>query len=405
MASRRFADLSLILLFLGMICLPAGLHLSGWHLPAAMIEPRHLADMPRLKLKGAALHQFPAQFEAYFNDHFGLRSTLLRWRTLADVDWLRVSPAPKIILGQKGWLFYTEKMPGLDYQSRRPFTEKQLAHWQQILEARRDWLASRHIRYLFVIAPDKQAIYPEDLPRSLRAEQSRDTRLDQLMRHLHAHCNVTVVDLREPLRQAKTREPVYSATDSHWNGRGAYAAYRRLVERLRPWFPDLQPWPRSDFEEVEFPQFSDCAQMLGLTDRLGDVSLDLMPRQLRQARLADKSVRLPLSPVEPLFAMEQANSRLPRAIMFRDSFGAHLVPFLSEHFQRIVYAWQDVPSFETELIEREHPDVIIQEVVERKLAYPDLADARMLPPPFDTEAEAALCRTGPDWLRWLSRDK
>ena len=51
--------------------------------------------------------------------------------------------------------------------------------------------------------------------------------------------------------------------------------------------------------------------------------------------------------------------------MFRDSFASRLVPFLSEHFSRAVYLWQN--DFDAEVIEQEHPDVVIQEIVSRHL--------------------------------------
>jgi alginate O-acetyltransferase complex protein AlgJ len=54
---------------------------------------------------------------------------------------------------------------------------------------------------------------------------------------------------------------------------------------------------------------------------------------------------------------------LPRAVMFRDSFCIGMMPLLSDHFRRIVYCWQYI--FDYELVERERPDVVIQEFVER----------------------------------------
>ena len=56
--------------------------------------------------------------------------------------------------------------------------------------------------------------------------------------------------------------------------------------------------------------------------------------------------------------------------MFRDSFATWLIPLLSEHFQRIVFSWQY--TLERELVEREHPDVVIQEMHERALMNDDL---------------------------------
>jgi hypothetical protein len=62
--------------------------------------------------------------------------------------------------------------------------------------------------------------------------------------------------------------------------------------------------------------------------------------------------------------------------MLRDSFTSHLAPFVSEHFRRAVYLWQR--SFDYEAIERERPDVVIEEFGERMLS---------LLPPVDPAGE------------------
>jgi hypothetical protein len=59
--------------------------------------------------------------------------------------------------------------------------------------------------------------------------------------------------------------------------------------------------------------------------------------------------------------------------MFHDSFGLSLQPFLSERFARIVYSsgsgdWRR--NFDPGLVERERPQVVIQEIAERLLVAP-----------------------------------
>jgi hypothetical protein len=60
---------------------------------------------------------------------------------------------------------------------------------------------------------------------------------------------------------------------------------------------------------------------------------------------------------------EQPNADLPRLVMFRDSMGMALIPLLSENFHRSVYILAQ--AFDTVTIEREHPDIVIDEIVER----------------------------------------
>jgi hypothetical protein len=48
--------------------------------------------------------------------------------------------------------------------------------------------------------------------------------------------------------------------------------------------------------------------------------------------------------------------------MFRDSFAVYLMPYLSEHFSRSVYVW--TPIFIHDIVEKEDPDIVVQEVLE-----------------------------------------
>jgi hypothetical protein len=388
-----------------MLSLPAAWNVANRDEDSGNAENRQLASLPPFKLSRKYLLPFPAQFEAYYNDRFGFRTTLVHWLDHAEVFWLKVSPSPQVIVGKNGWYFLTEAPVTTACQPSTPLTPRQLARWQQMLEARRDWLAWRGIRYLVVMVPEKQTIYPENLPRKYRPLQTERTRLNQLMTYLHAHTTVPVLDLREPLRQAKAHERLYHFTDAHWNDHGGYIGYRRIVEALATWFPGMEPWPRSDFDEVvEHDDGGDCALMMGLKKELSEDYENLKPRRrLRTQGTAEGFPPDPAWMAQP-FAMFQADPGLPRAVMFCDSFTFSMYPFLSQHFQRIAYLWQTFPTFDTSVVEREQPDIVIQELVERKLQYPDMVQQRVITPSStDTADEPAdhLCRTVWQWSTFL----
>src|SRR5262249_1751341 len=180
-----------------------------------------------------------------------------------------------------------------------------------------------------VIAPNKQTIYPEVLPRPLRHQQAAGSRIQQLLAYLKAHSDVPILDLREPLRQAKAQERLYDRTDTHWNERGGYVGYREIVSALSSAFPVLRPQSRAAFADVvERRKGGDLARMLDLDDRLPEEYLGLAYKSSQLARPAEAGIRLPPGP-QP-FAMERDNPRLPRAVMFCDSFTVQMFPFLSE---------------------------------------------------------------------------
>jgi hypothetical protein len=385
---HRAAAASLIVAFAALICLPA------WK------TYRDLLTMPRddlSALKGSPIwrisRNFPGQFEALFDVYFGFRRTLLSWLRHAKIDWFGASPSTRVVLGKDGWLYYVPMPVGADYPTAGPFTSDHLERWARMLQERRDWLAARGIPYVVMIAPDKQTIYPESLPESLRIRATQPSRLDQLLRYLREHTTVEVVDVRGPIIEAKARERLYDLTDSHWNDRGAYVAYAGLVDALAPRFDGMAPVPRHLFADAatSIPG-GDCARLIGLENRFSELSLSLVPRE---PRLATRTyVEGPYAADNPLrpFAMERSDAGLPRAVMFHDSFGAHLIPYLSEHFRRIVYAWErpDYPVFDGALVERERPDVVIQQIVERKLAVYF---------PRESIADDPRCETPASWSR------
>src|SRR5712692_3713842 len=280
---------------------------------------------------------------------------------------LGVSPTPSVILGRSGWLFFAGDEALASYRAVQPFTEAELAAWQRRIETRRDWLAERGIRFLVVIAPNKETIYPEFMPESLNRVRSV-TRLDQLVAHLRAHSSVAIVDPRDALRSAKAGGILYLRTDTHWNDVGAWLLYREIVTGLRRWYPELEPTPATEFAPVTRQGWSgDLATMLGMDGRLSEERLLLEPRRVRLARVADPGPR-PEDAQRKLTAAERGEPSLPRAVMFHDSFGVSLQPFLGESFSRIVFSsgptdWRR--NFDAALVERERPALVIQEIAER----------------------------------------
>ena len=108
----------------------------------------------------------------------------------------------------------------------------------------------------------------------------------------------------------------------------------------------------------------DLAAMMGLTRVLRETDLTLVPRRRRQAMVVEPRGAAATDEAG-LRITEIPGSMLPRAVIFRDSFASRLVPFLSEHFSRASYLWQN--DFDADVIRREQPDVVIQEIVGRHL--------------------------------------
>ena len=124
-------------------------------------------------------------------------------------------------------------------------------------------------------------------------------------------------------------------------------------------------WTRDDFEPVERSvEALDLAAMMGLKRVLRELDLPLVPKRARRARVVEPAGAGPTDE-EGRLVTEIDDPSLPRAVILRDSFVSRLVPFLSEHFSRAVYLWQN--DFDATIVTRERPDVVIQEIVGRHL--------------------------------------
>ena len=289
---------------------------------------------------------------------------------------LHVSPSAAVVKGDHGWFFYGDDKSVEDYANVDPMTDQGLANWRAAILRARDWLRARNIAYVFTIAPDKHVIYADEMPPTL-ARVGDLSRADQLFTALQD--TGLAVDVRAVEFDAKARERVYQQTDTHWNDRGALVAYQQIIDAVRARVPSTPPaWTRDDFTPVDRTiEGLDLAGMMGLTRVLREVDMTLVPKRPRRARVLEPAGARPTDE-EGRLVTEIDDPSLPRAVIFRDSFTSRLVPFLSEHFSRAVYLWQN--DFDADVVTKEHPDVVIQEIAGRHL-YNFIPSPELVPKP------------------------
>jgi alginate O-acetyltransferase complex protein AlgJ len=301
-----------------------------------------------------------------FEARFAFRARLVRWQAGLRYRWLGVSPLPTVLRGRDGWWFYADDGAIDDATHATPFTAAELEAWRVALQHTADFLAARGIAYVFVLAPDKHTIYPEFLPATMRRDAGRRARADQLVTMLSARTTVPVVDLRQGLLDAKAQARIYHLTDTHWNDLGAAEAYRRIVTAVRRQVPAVPPAAPADAFVVA-PRTTpgmDLAEMAGLASLTSETDLTLVPRTPRRARVVEPARPHP-GYIGPRLVTVLDGPALPRALIYRDSFGSALVPFLAEHFSRAVVLWEyDVMPV---TVREEHPAVVIQEWAGRRL--------------------------------------
>jgi hypothetical protein len=371
---RRGVKQTVVAVFLALIALPLAANLAGVDGADPEAENRELAAFPRLTRSPAALASFGNGLAAWFEDHFGFRARLVRWHGELRLFGLGMSPSTAVLRGRDGWFFYADDEGVEDYTNAHLMTEDAIATWRQQIVITRNWCRAHHLAYVFTIAPDKHVLYPEKMPDEVQPLQPT-SRTDQV---LNAVSDTGVaVDLRPALFDAKRRERIYQRTDTHWNERGAFAAYQQILQAVRAQQPRVPPaWPRAEFSPAANEVHGmDLAGMIGLTRVLREEDLRLAPLRRRQAVVVEPAGETADAEVGRLVT-EIPGSNLPRAVIIRDSFMSAIAPFLSEHFSRAVYLWRN--DFDPATIEDEHPDVVIQEIVGRHL-YDYVPTPELLP--------------------------
>ena len=318
-ADRRPFDAIVSVLFVLIISAPLAANLAGHDGADAQAENRELASMPQLTASLHGIVDYADGFGTWFEDHFGFRATLVRWYGESRYFWLGVSPSPAVIKGRDGWLFYADDGGAEDATNEALLDAGELEAWRQSLTRTREWLHRRGIAYVFTIAPDKHVIYPEDLPPTLERVNVM-SRADQIER-ICRETAIPVADLQTAVVAAKQPERIYFKTDTHWNDRGAFVAYRRIVEAVRAQAPLVpEAWTRDDFAPAERQiEGQDLARMMGLMRVLPELDLTLVPNRVRHARVVEPPGAGPTAE-EGRLVTEIPGSTLPRAVVFRDSF-------------------------------------------------------------------------------------
>jgi alginate O-acetyltransferase complex protein AlgJ len=354
------AVVTLFFASLWMLCIGTWL---GWGQFTTADEYRSFSPTPRLDAN------FPDALNLYIHDHFGLRGWFITLNALLRARMFHTSTTTAVVMGKDGFLFFAGDEEVENFMGLRPMPDCDLDSWVKLFQRRASWLASRNIPFVLTIAPDKQSVYPEMMPDSIARSTSK-SRADRFIDAIRARTTVPVLDLRALLINEKHNRRTYWRTDTHWNTWGAYVAYRELLTTINGASPNLaarigSPIEPSELRQGVRAQACDLNRLLGLATIFPEVSPTYSP----------------LIAPAPNYDIElksggSSNPAQPRLILFRDSFGIALVPFLGPHFSR-VYA-PNTWTFDPSTVLKERADVVVFEIVERRLN---------LAPPSDPDFE------------------
>ncbi len=309
-------------------------------------------------------------------------SAKLHWKLFHE------SIAENVFTGKGDQFFYAgcdavDDLLGVHYVS--PEVLERICQSQQSIK---DALEERGVRYLIVMAPNKERIYPEMLQDVLYGQVgvAGPSRKEQVLRALTENTDVEVLDLTDALLKAKEEHKVYMDTDNHWNYEGSYAGYCAIIEYLRRTWPEL---PMVSREQLEISYVDKGGKNLSinacLSDQVKERDIPLMAfREGLTCYPVDVDYEDPGkmgTPADMILLENAGNEGLPNVMVMGDSFTGwskiyegtfyesewDINYFMGESFHRYVrYHYLNNP-LNLSLVSKENSDLVIRFFLEGNL--------------------------------------
>ncbi len=336
-------------------------------------ENRTKADMPNFNV--SVLDPFPQNYEAYFDDHFGLRNKYLELNNYYNYLVLKKSSAEKkVVIGKDGWLYRNTSFLPRCYETS-VYEDQQLKEIDCEIQRRIDFYKDKGIEYYLFIVPVKPTIYPEYVSSEYSNEntEKNQNKTSQLMDYLSDKPTITRVDyLKDLLIERKQDYRIYHKMDHHWNEVGAMFASSFILEKLKKSFSEITNQNNLDNYSLtwESQHHGNLASVIGIEGIIKEDMpiMEAKPGAIELKNGKKKNYKAPKSfPYKWEYVKEKTtgNEKAPNILVIRDSFSNALIPFLSTGFNNSLYIWDSwMYQLNEDIVDIESPDIVINIVVE-----------------------------------------
>lgn len=299
------------------------------------------------------LAPFGVDIPSYRTDAVSPLEDRLALRTAAITGYSRLlslageSGSPQVIVGKDGFLFFSETLE--DYQGTAPLTEAQTHALISKLLTLESMLAEQGQELIVLIAPNKNAVYPEMMPGYILP--AREDALARVNRML-AEAGLNILDAQSLLMARKAEGLLYFKGDTHWNARGARLVYQELMRMTG----------------TDAPTYADVLLAAG---QAGDLTLLCQPGTQPVEPDAVPEIQRVYRTARPMRSLNDARIQTSGGttdlalLVVRDSFGEGLFPYLANTAGSMVFSrsYQDIPA----QAETAKAHFVVLEVVQRNL--------------------------------------
>lgn len=336
--------------FLFLLVLPNLVMLSGLE-DTKNNENREFTEVPPFNLSQPK--RLFKEYKNYYANNFGLKTTLVNAYINFKTDVLKENPLPnQVVKGKDGWYFLGNAHADIlnDRFGNVSFNAAELHAIATRLENTKRYLELRNIKFYVVVAPNKQTIYPENLPFGLK---QHPTRLDQLQKYLKLHTDITFISLKERLISEKRHGLLYHKTDTHWNAYGAYFGYSETMAAISKDF-DIWPTPLEEYHDISASIKGDIPPMINMKTN-------------EKVKLLKKNKVSSIDTLSAHYTFQHYTNQSQdlKLIMHSDSFSDAWIPYFNESFKETLFLRSY--ALDPALIDDIKPDIVMFEIVERHL--------------------------------------
>ncbi len=332
-------------------------------------ENRTLAKFPKFSFD--KIDEFPAKFEAFYNDHFPLRALYIASTfNIKIAQWK--SPVKGTIIGKNGFMFASKETKV--YTGQLKMTNDEINVFVKTLKTRNKYLQEKGIKFYVVLVPSCLEIYSENLP--LYICRANETQTDILCKMMSDSANeVNFVYLKDCLLSKKNKGQLYRKYDNHWNSLAAYYGSIEAMKMIKKDFPQIKLLEKQDFDfhydllvrgNLVEAMLTEKNKDWFAPDTIYDVHCKSSVCHITKGEKRGYEPPIGFSypnSYESVFQTDK--NQYPKAFVIRDSFWGNLGNFMIPYFRETVAIWDNWRYGNNyHLIAKENPDVVLLQIYE-----------------------------------------
>lgn len=312
-----------------------------------------VTDFPSLNTDDSGFNvDYLPQAGDWFEKHFAFRPQSVTLDAEIMATAFQTSNLDSVTVGNNDWLYYSSTLD--DYLGRDTLSERQIRGVVHNMELTQEYVKGQGASFLFTVAPNKNTLYPENMPYYYSLPAS-DTHNRDLLRAQISNSRVDYCDLFSMFEEQD--EVLYLKQDSHWNNKGALMAYDNMLDQLNK--------DHNDYSSAEVTRtkdsYGDLSKMLYPAARKSEFNYNY---ELNETY----SYETPTKSVEDAIIKTVNPSAQGSLYMYRDSFGNALLPYFANAYGSAYFTKAYPVNLQVEMLVNK-PDTVIIEIVERNLVW------------------------------------